>query len=42
MDVDLYRPRPLALLIVKAADHDAPEAVAAVNQKISVLARRKP
>jgi len=32
----------VALLIVKDADDEAPAAVAAVNQKLGVLARRKP
>ena len=41
-DVDLYRPRSVVLRIVKGTGHDAPAAVAAVNQKISGLARRKP
>ena len=38
----LYRSRSVAPLIVKAAGHDAPAAVAAVNQKSIELARRKP
>ena len=38
----LYRSRSVAPLIAKAPGHDAPAAVAAVNQKIIELARRKP